>query len=360
MRGKWMLFGGIAVFLTVGAGAINWWRGQQPVARSTQGPVQPSAPANGANEISMSGRIQAQEVIAVAAPVEGIIDELFVDTGGDVYEGQLLARIRSGKLDSALESATAEVEKLKARVTNLEGSIIAARLESSRASADAARVKTEYDRLDRNFQRQQMLIKEGATPRLVFEKAEKEFKQIKAENDSAVEVARAADDRVATLNRDLDAAKKLLDGKNEELENAQEEAGQGEVKSPVDGIVVSRKGAPGDPISPLMEGFFVLAGNLAALQAVVEPDPSILPRVHSGLVAGIRIAEATEEIPGIVREVKGTQVLVDFVSPGAGVRPGLTAQVRISLVQEAVPPSAQSQPLPQPAAPASPPTAAKK
>jgi multidrug resistance efflux pump len=356
MRGKWMLFGGIAVFLAVGAGAINWWRGQQPTGQPKQAPAPSPTGANGANEISLSGRIQAQEVIPVAAPVEGIIDELFVDTGGDVYEGQLLARIRSGKLDSALESATAEVEKLKARVTNLEGSIIAARLEASRASADAARVRAEYDRLDRNFQRQQLLIKEGATPRLVFEKAEKEFKQVKAENDSAVEVAKAADDRVATLNRDLDAAKKLLDGKTEELENAREEAGQGEVKSPVDGIVVSRKGAPGDPVTPLMEDFFVLAGNLTALQAVVEPDPSILPRVHAGLIAGIRIAEATEEIPGIVREVKGTQVLVDFVSPGAGVKPGLTAQVRISLVQEAAPTAAQSQPLvpAQPTAPAPP------
>lgn len=335
MLGKWMLFGGIAVFLAVGAGAISWWTSQ----RATQGanganqqqPTNPQQTQNGARDVSLPGKIQAQEVIPVAAPIEGIIDELFVEVGASVYEGQLIARVRNGKLDSSLESATAEVEKLKTRVTNLEGSIVAARLEASRAAADAARVKSEYERLDRNFQRQQMLLREGATPRLTYEKAEKEFKDIKAEYESSSEVSRVADERVATLNRDLDAAKKLLDGRSQELENAREEAGQGEVKSPVDGMVVARRGAPGEPVSPAMPDFFVLASNLSALQAVVEPDPSFLPRIKPGQIATVHIAEVSEEIPALVRELKGNQVLVDFVSPGPAVKPGLSAQVRIFL-----------------------------
>ncbi len=331
-----MLFAGIAVLLAVGAGAITWWRSQKADGRSKTQPAQQQtqSAANGGNEISLTGQIQAQEVIPVAAPIEGIIDELFVDAGAEVYEGQLIARIRSGKLDSVLESATAEVEKLKARITNLEGSIIAARLESSRAAADASRVKTEYDRLDRAFQRQQMLLKEGATPRLTYEKAERDFKQVKTEYESVVDVARSADERVVNLNRDLDTVKKLLDGRAQELENAREEAGQGEVKSPAEGVIVSRKGAPGEQVSPEVEDFFVVAANLNALQAVVEPDPSILPRVKPGQVAGIRIAESgPAEIPGVVREVKGARVLVDFTSPGPAVKPGISAQVRINLLE---------------------------
>jgi multidrug resistance efflux pump len=340
MRGKWMLFGGIAIFLAVGAGALSWVNSRNPGQSPASSQPSQSPPAsNGVKDLSLPGKIQAQEVIAVAAPIEGIIDELFVDAGAEVYEGQLIARIRNGKLDASLESATAETEKLKNRVTNLEGSIVGARLEASRAEADFARVKSEYERLDRNFQRQQMLLREGATPRLTFEKAEKEFKEVKAEYESASEVARVSEERVSTLNRDLDAAKKLLDGRNEELENAREEAGQGEVKSPVDGMVVARKGAPGEPISPAVPDFFVLAANLTALQAVVEPDPSFLPRIKPGQIAAIHIAESADELPGMVREVKGNQVLVDFVSPGPAVKPGLSAQVRI-LLEEQKPPQA--------------------
>jgi hypothetical protein len=74
------------------------------------------------------------------------------------------------------------------------------------------------------------------------------------------------------------------------------------------------------------------------MQAVVEPDPAILPKIKPGLIAGVRVAEAGDEIPGYVREVRGTQVLVDFVSPDPSIKPGLSAQVRISLVEQSAQP----------------------
>jgi hypothetical protein len=40
---------------------------------------------------------------------------------------------------------------------------------------------------------------------------------------------------------------------------------------------------------------------------------------------------ANEPIPASVREVKGTQVLVEFTSPSPAIRPGLTAQVTIKI-----------------------------
>ena len=297
-----MLIGGIAIFLAVGAGAVVWWRGQQQAPKDPN--PQPRQTQLTGNDIQLSGKIQPQELIPVGAPIEGIIDELFVEAGAEVYEGQLIARIRNGKLDSVLESATAEVEKLKARITTLEGSIIAARLEFSRAGAEAARVKAEFDQVDRTFQRQQMLLREGATPRLAYEKAEREYKQIRGDYDNSNEAAKVSDDRVTSLNRDLDAVKKLLEGRNDELENAKEESGQGELKSPSDGLVISRKGAPGEQISPGVEDFFVLAANLTALQVVLDPDPTVLPRIKPGQIAGVRVAESSDEIPGFVREIK--------------------------------------------------------
>ena len=345
MTGKWLLAGGSAIFLSVGAAALVYWRNTQPaptttrptiVKAATPDPPTP-APTFFGDEVSLTGLIQAQKTVAVAAPIDGAIQEVMADAGSQVFQGQVIARIRNGKLDTTLESATAEVEKLKTRITNLEGSIIAARLEASRAAAEASAVRSEFDRLDRIFQRQQMLLGEGATPRLTYEKAEREFKQIKTEHDSAVAVAKVADDRVANLNRDLDATKKLLEGRNEDLENAKEEAGQGELKSPVDGVVISRKGAPGEQVSRSIEDFFVLAANLTALQVAVDADPLALPRIKPGQVAGIRVAESGDEIPGLVREVKGEQVLVDFVSPDPSIKPGLTANVRITLLPRVKP-----------------------
>jgi hypothetical protein len=71
--------------------------------------------------------------------------------------------------------------------------------------------------------------------------------------------------------------------------------------------------------------------NLSAPEAVVEPAPPALARIRPGQEALIQIAELPGVIPGKVKEVRGTQVIVEFTSPNPALRPGTTAQVRIRL-----------------------------
>jgi hypothetical protein len=64
----------------------------------------------------------------------------------------------------------------------------------------------------------------------------------------------------------------------------------------------------------------------------VEPPPPQLQRIHAGQRAAIHIAEVPDQpISGAVREVKGSQVVVEFISPTPLIKPGLTAQVTIKL-----------------------------
>lgn len=335
MRGKWLLLGGVAIFAAIAAGALTWWRGQQQTARASQkqdpAPASQTEPAN-LNEFAADGKILPVHVVAVKASLDGVIEELFAEVGSEVYEGQILARIRSGKLDAALEAATAEVEKIKTRVSNLEGSIIAARLETSRADADFERAKETFEKADKAYQRQQLLYREGATPRLTFEKAEKEFQQAKADAGALVDVAKAAAERVEALQKELDLAKKQLDDKDDELETAKNQVAAGEVAAPAEGVVTTRRGAPGETVNPTMTDFFQIAVKLTELQVALDPPPPVLERIKAGQPALLRIAEATEEIPGKVREVKGSQAFVEFVSPNpALIKPGLTAHVRVQL-----------------------------
>ncbi|MEK7753797.1 MAG: hypothetical protein AAB654_17885, partial [Acidobacteriota bacterium] len=69
-----------------------------------------------------------------------------------------------------------------------------------------------------------------------------------------------------------------------------------------------------------------------SLEVVVEPDPPALARIRAGQPATVHLSEmANQPIPASVREVKGTQVLVEFTSPDPAIRPGLTAQVTIKI-----------------------------
>lgn len=328
MRGKLVLIGGVAVLVVVAAGALLLFRRAQAPVK----PVDAKTPAAAIGpEVSLTGKIRAQSVIAVAAPVDGTVQELLVETGQPVFEGQLLGRIENTGLETEQQQAAAEAARTQERVDQLQGELITARLEASRARADANRAQSEYDRAERNFQRQQMLLREGATPRTVFEKAQAEYQTEQTDRETLAEVARLAEDRLSGIVSRLDAMRKTLEEKNAVLDQARESAAAAEIRSPVDGLVVARTRQVGEEVATTIVDLFQIAVNLSALEAVVEPEPPVLARVRPGQEALIQTAELPNAIPGRVKEIQGTQVIVEFISPDPSLLPGATAQVRIKL-----------------------------
>lgn len=329
MRGKWLLFPAMVVLVAVAVGLLLLARSGSRVQPSKAGKsVQQAAIPT---EITLEGKIQAKTVLNVGAPIEGVLDRILVDVGDSVYEGQLLASIKNPKLDSTEQAAQADAAKAVVRVTDAENSSIAARLEAARARADATRARIEFGQAEKAFLRQQMLVREGATPRLVFEKAEQEYNSLKADAESLEQLAKRAEDRVIDLNKELDAVKKRADAKSQDAAEAKAELAGAEVHATVDGLVVGRRGQPGEPVNRSMVDLFQIATNLSSLQVLLTPDSKLLPSIKAGQPALLEIAEAPGGVLGAVREVKAGQVFVDFASPGQAVKPGLTAQVRIKI-----------------------------
>lgn len=333
MRGKWILFGGVTILAAIAAGTLAVYRQHAKPAAAAQEAAKPAAAAVAPGpEITLQGRIQAQKVVNVAAPIEGAVESFSVDVGDDVAEGQVLARIKNMKLENNIEAATAEMDKAQGRVQDAESGIVAARLEASRARADAGRAKSEYDRADKAFARQKMLYAEGATARLVYEKAQREYGTAKDENESKEQIARQAEERVTALNRDLDTFKRMLADRAQALEQAKGDVAAGEVRSPVDGVIVGRRGQAGEDVNRTMDDLFKIATALSAMEVVVEPTPPQLQRIKAGQPAAIHIAELpNESVSGAVREVSGNLVIIDFISPTPLIKPGLTAQVTIKI-----------------------------
>lgn len=328
MRGKWLLIPGIIVLAAVASGIAFLARsGSHIQPASVSKPVQLSPPT----EITLQGKIQAKTVVNVGAPIEGVLERMLVDVGDSVYEGQLLASIKNLKLDSTEQAAQADAAKAVTRVTDAENASIAARLEAARARADATRARIEFGQAEKAYLRQQMLVREGATPRLVFEKAENDYNSLKADSESLEQLAKRAEDRLIDLTKELENVKKLADSKSQDAAEAKAELAGSEVHSTVDGLVVGRRGQPGEPVDRSMGDLFQIATNLNSLQVLLTPDSKVLPSIKAGQAALLEIAEAPGGVLGSVREVKAGQVFVDFVSPAPAVKPGLTAQVRIKL-----------------------------
>jgi macrolide-specific efflux system membrane fusion protein len=328
MRGKWLLIAGSTVFVAIAAIAlVVWSRERKPPPEPAPAIAQPAAPSG---EISISGRIHARRITSVNPGVAGQIEEFHADVGDEVFEGQLLARLSNQGLDTARETAQAAVDSAQERVIKIESAINSARLEASRARADAARARSEFDRADKALRRQRTLHAEGATPRLAYEKAEGEFQTAKIETESLAQLASQADERIQQLLRDLEAAKRTLADRQEQLEDIKTDLQAAEVRSPVNGIVVSREGVVGEQTEIGTEAhLFGIATDLSQLSVEIEPEPPVLARLQIGYPTLVFVADVPQALDGTVREIDGSRVMVDFTSPNPLVRPSLTAQVRL-------------------------------
>ncbi len=280
-----------------------------------------------------SGKIVAQHTVTVSATVNGEIGAFLVDAGQDVYEGQLLARIVNPELESSRENAAGIVEKAQAKVNAIESAIIAARLEASRAITDATRAKDQFERTEKLYKRQAMLHGEGATPRQIYEKSQREFESAKGEYQSVDTTARQSEERVANLRQELDSAKKALEEKNKQLEDMQSDLAAAEVHSPVTGVVVARHGEAGKMLSPEDAGeLFQIAVDLSQLQAVFEPDAATLQRIRPGQAAFVTVPDLqSDALPAAIKESKGAEVIAELISPNASIRPGMNCSVSVPL-----------------------------
>jgi multidrug resistance efflux pump len=268
----------------------------------------------------------------VAAPVEGILETIEVEPGTDVHEGQLLARISNTMLASDRDLAVQELDQAQTRVNNLESSLIAARLEASRASADSMRARSEYDRAQKIAERQQFLFKERATAKLTMEKAVADFEAVKKDYDAVSALAEQARERVNAIVQDLDAARKALAEKSQALEEVQTALQAAEVHSPVDGVLLSVATKVGEPVNPTMADVFRIGVDLHELQATVEPEPPVLARLKPGLSALVQIVDYSRDaVDAEISSIENGRVVVFFASPGPSVRPGMPAVVKLQL-----------------------------
>ncbi|MEI9974283.1 MAG: efflux RND transporter periplasmic adaptor subunit [Ignavibacteriota bacterium] len=326
MRGKWILISVAAVLAGAGAGALSLhWkgRGTAPVRRSG------AALIEAAPEVTLPGKLRPQHIAIVKAELEGDVDSLVVDVGEDVFAGEVLARIGSAGLEDRRNAAAAAASAAQERQTRAEAAVASARLEASRAEADRQRSRTALDKARALYDRQEMLHKAGATPRLAWEKAQRDLQSVQQEYDAMEKAARTAADQQQSALNDLAAAQKAVAESSGALTAARDNMQSGEVRSPVDGTVVARNAEIGKPAG---DDLFEIATDLVSLEVALEPEPAVLQRLRPGGTAMVSIpALQNAGFPGQVREIKDGAAIVEFTCALPGVRPGMPVMVRLRL-----------------------------
>jgi multidrug resistance efflux pump len=325
----WVGYGALAVILLLLGvlGYVAWTqlRQQRDAAAAAKIPPPPVDPLTQ----SYTGKLKALSTVLVPAPLDGTLESLEVEDMEDVAEGQLLGRILNTTLETAKTKATEDLERAKSKQEEAESQLIAARLEASRASSDAARVKLEYDGAAREFQRQQTLFQAGAGARKNFDKAEAAFRQLAVDYRNLESAAKQADARVSALQNNVAQARQAVTAQSEEMEGAEAELLTGEVKAPASGLLIGHRKNAGEEVTRDIEDLFEIATDLASMQVIVDIPEALAKQLSPGGNALVQIAEAgPAPLAGVIKDVQDGQAFVDFQSPNPAIRPGMTAQVR--------------------------------
>ena len=226
--------------------------------------------------------LQAFDSVDVYARVSGYVNELKVDIGSAVKEGEVLAEIHSPEVFASVAKAKAEVDRAFAHLAKVKAALevarAAAELEHSKVEAADAAWKSAVaarDYRDKQFHRMSNLSAQHAIGQSFVDNAKDKYESAIADVFTAEaqrKIARGAEveARAKVLAAEADTAESEADLKIAEagLKSAEIAQEGTKIQSPYKGIVVFRH-------EGLHKGAYVRSadlGNSAPLLTIVRPD----------------------------------------------------------------------------------------
>ena len=277
----------------------------KPVALAEQFRTGEVARGDVIREVSATGRVEARTSVEVGAQVSGRIARVEVDFNDRVERGQILAVFDTESLD-------AQVAQTKASVKAAQATLEQARADRTRAQHQLERSRKLHDR--------------GLESNETLEN----LQSAKAVADAAV--------KSASAQLDLQKANAAV---------AETNQGYAEVRSPIDGIVISRNVEEGQTLVSAFQTpvLFVIAEDLVAMKVVASIDEADMGEVKPSQVASFTVdafpdrqfeAKVTElrSAAIVVQNVVTYEAVLEVDNPELLLRPGMTASATIVVATE--------------------------
>ncbi len=207
---KWFL--GIVLGLALIAGAYALLRDNAIEVETATAVAAASGGSGGAAVLNASGYVVARRQATVSSKVTGKVDEVMIEEGMSVKQGQVLARLD--------ETTTRPVHALSQR-----------QLEAARKNLEEVEVRIAE--AERNLRRMQQLRADKLVSELQLDQAQSEFAALTA--------------RLEALKSEVQVAAGTVRVRAQELDDLI-------VRAPFDGVVVSKDAQPGEMVSPISAG----------------------------------------------------------------------------------------------------------
>lgn len=257
----------LAIGLAILAALVILWRlifgGTAAISYATR----PVARGDLTVVVSATGNLAPTNQVTVGSELSGLIVEVLVDNNDHVRKGQMLARLDPSRLQDSVRQSTAA-------------------LESAQAGLGQAEATQAQSRAALHRQEQVYRISGGKVP-----------------SGTEMDVARADYARAVA---GVGAAKAAVDQARAQLSSDQTQLAKTAIKSPVDGVVLSRSIEPGQTVAASFNApvLFTIAEDLHRMRLEVKVDEADVGQVRQGQRASFQVdAFPGRTFPAMVERV---------------------------------------------------------
>ncbi|MEP7271672.1 MAG: efflux RND transporter periplasmic adaptor subunit [Acidobacteriota bacterium] len=353
------LIASVAGIVIVGAAAGYFFWGRQAAAdefltaKIERGTIR--------NTVAATGTLQAVTTVQVGSQVSGTISALFADFNSNVRKGQVVAQLDPAILQSQVASARANLESARANVTDAQARVVAARsvVENQRAgvssaNANLAALRAQRDDARNQLTRQESLAASGIVPerdletsRTTFRAAEARFNQAAAQADQArLSEQSSASSGIVQAEAQVRQAQAQVQQASASVQLAEVNLSHATIKSPIDGVVVSRNVDVGQTVAASLSAptLFTIANDLTQMQVIANIDQADIGvidqenRVNFTVDAfsGEQFVGKIQQIrlnPQNVQNVVTYNVVIDVRNPNLKLKPGMTANLTMTIAE---------------------------
>ena len=292
----------LAVIVALGAGGYLW-RARQQSAAAPSYVTEPVVRGSLNVSVTANGTLQPTRTVNIGSELSGTVTRVLVDVNDRVKKGQVLIELDTAKLADQVARSRATVASAIAKVAQTVATL-------KESQANLARLK-EVARLSG-----------GKVP-----------------SKTEIDAAQAAFERAQA---DEEAARAAVVEAKAALSTDETNLGKASIRSPIDGIVLTRSVEPGSAVAASLQAvtLLTLAEDLTAMELRVNVDEADVGMVNVGQPASFTVsAYPARTYPATITRVAFGSTITDNVvtyitylqveNKDLSLRPGMTATATI-------------------------------
>lgn len=204
-----------------------------------------------AKSVVATGKIEALSQVDIKSKASGIIKYLYVNAGDPVREGQLLVELDKEILEAQLKQAKAFLDAAESKLQEMQSQDKTYQANLHKAQLEAE--SKDYDFTVAEYKRSKGLFDAGLIARADFDGSEQKMKAAEVALHSLQAAVTVKEAELAQNARTIETVRAELVQAQAQCEQAQENLAYASIRSPINGVVLSREVEVGDAVSSILQ-----------------------------------------------------------------------------------------------------------